>query len=128
MIKAGIVPRRPKPLNVPQWAFSSDTRKVEIATGTVLETLLEVRMRGIRNSFQYNTKMRTPLATRPGMDRGNAIRKNAVHNDPPSTITDSIISFGIVAKKDLMTQITRDVCKPTNAMIRPIFVSINPKY
>ena len=69
-------------------------------------------MTGIRNSFQDNKAMKTPVATIPGIASGSNIFTNIRVFDAPSTRAASSISTGICLKNEVSNQIAKGKLKP----------------
>lgn len=74
----------PKAAVEPHWIIPSDSRKEATATGAVL-ALKDVSTSANKNSFQVNTKVNTPLANNPGVERGNTILKRTSKGEHPSS-------------------------------------------
>ena len=90
-----------------------------MAGGTVRRSLVSVKVRAKRNSFQETMKARSPVVTAAGAMSGRKTRRTTIHGVAPSTKAASSISFGSSRMKVVSTQTVKGRVSMRLARMRP---------
>ena len=90
-----------------------------MATGSVVDAAVCVRINANRNSFQATIRQNTTVAASPGFATGSTTRTSTPIRESPSIMAASSSSRGISRKKPCIIQTTKGKLKAVYTMISP---------